>query len=312
MKYSVLILFSLTILSCSEKKDLPSVVKVSSGRVERIENFNSNYVSPRNVDIWLPEGYSNKKEYSVLYMHDGQMLFDSTSNWNKQEWSVDEVVGDLIKEGKIRETIVVGIWNTKQRHSEYFPQKPFEMLNKNYTDSLLNVAKQNPETALFAAPVQSDNYLKFLVTELKPYIDEHYPVNPAKTETFIAGSSMGGLISVYAICEYPEIFEGAICMSTHWIGTFSPERNPIPGTFVNYLKNNLPKPDDHKLYFDFGTETLDSFYEPFQEQVDSVLISKGFNENNWITKKFPGAAHSEKDWGKRLNVPLIFMLGKKK
>lgn len=311
MKNSILILFILTISGCSEKKDIPSVIKVSSGRIERIENFNSNYVSPRNVDIWLPEGYSNKKKYSVLYMHDGQMLFDSTSTWNKQEWSVDEVVGDLIKEGKIRETIVVGIWNTNQRHSEYFPQKPFEMLNKSYTDSLLNVVKRNSETALFAAPVQSDNYLRFLVTELKPYIDEHYPVNPAKTETFIAGSSMGGLISVYAICEYPEIFEGAICMSTHWIGTFSPERNPIPGTFVNYLKNNLPKPDDNKLYFDFGTETLDSFYEPFQEQVDSVLISKGFNKSNWITNKFSGAAHSEKDWGKRLNLPLVFMLGKK-
>ena len=82
-------------------------------------------------------------------------------------------MGALLEKGKIRETIVVGIWNTERRHSKYFPQKPFEMLDKAYRDSLLVQAKRNPETALFATGIQSDNYLKFLVEELKPFIDKN-------------------------------------------------------------------------------------------------------------------------------------------
>jgi hypothetical protein len=66
------------------------VPKVSSGKIVRIRTFSSKLIS-RNIDIWLPEGYSNQKKYAVLYMHDGQMLFDSTTTWNKQDWQADEV-----------------------------------------------------------------------------------------------------------------------------------------------------------------------------------------------------------------------------
>ena len=121
------------------------------------------------------------------------------------------------------------------------------------------------------------------------------------------GSSMGGLISMYAECEYPEVFGGAICMSTHWIGTFTD--NPfIPEVFHNYLKTNLPNPKNNKFYFDYGTETLDAFYEPHQQKTDTILKSKKFKRKNWETLKFPGADHSENSWSKRLDIPLTFML----
>jgi len=71
------------------------VPKVSSGKIVRIENFPSKLISARNIDIWLPEGYSNRKKYAVVYMHDGQMLFDSTTTWNKQDWQADEVATKL-------------------------------------------------------------------------------------------------------------------------------------------------------------------------------------------------------------------------
>ncbi|HJP64358.1 MAG TPA: hypothetical protein VJ844_13015, partial [Mucilaginibacter sp.] len=69
--------------------------KVACGTIKRLENFPSKFVDPRNVDIWLPEGYSTNKKYAVLYMHDGQALFDSTLMWNKQEWGVDETLCKL-------------------------------------------------------------------------------------------------------------------------------------------------------------------------------------------------------------------------
>ncbi|MEM9528608.1 MAG: alpha/beta hydrolase-fold protein, partial [Bacteroidota bacterium] len=200
------------VLSCSQQSDVPEILSLSSGEVERINDFESEYVVPRNVDVWLPNNYSADEAYAVLYMHDGQMLYDSTRSWNGQEWGVDETMGKLLKEGAIRNTIVVGIWNTEFRHSEYFPQKPFESLPKSFQDSLLNDVKRGQEHALFKTEVCSDNYLKFIVEELKPFIDKKYATLPDVQNTFIAGSSMGGLISMYALCEYPEVFFGAGCL----------------------------------------------------------------------------------------------------
>lgn len=286
----------------------PYYPKVSNGTLKHIENFPSKYVSPRNVDIWLPEGYDENEKYAVLYMQDGQMLFDSTITWDKQEWRVDETMSKLLKENKIRKTIVVGIWNTKDRQSEYFPQKPFDSLPSSFSDSLLNNVKVYGQIPLFPTPVQSDNYLKFLVKELKPFIDMNYSTYTDAENTFIAGSSMGGLISIYGICEYPDIFGGAACLSTHWTGIYTDQNNPIPGRIIEYLKENLPEPATHKIYFDYGTETLDTLYEKYQIQVDSVMISKGYTNKNWITLKFEGENHSERSWAKRLDIPLVFLL----
>lgn len=257
------IILSLIVLSCFSCKNDAAVNKVTTTKLVRIDNFKSSYVPDRNVDVWLPESYSVDKKYDVLYMHDGQMLFDSTSTWNKQEWGVDETMSQLISQDIIKEAIVIGIWNTEYRHSEFFPQKPFESLAKHYQDSLINSGERSNNTALFKRPVYSDNYLKFIVKELKPHIDSNYATLPGPKNTYIAGSSMGGLISIYALCEYPEVFSGAACLSTHWIGTFEAERNPIPAAFADYLANNLPSPSTHKIYFDYGTETLDALYEPF-------------------------------------------------
>lgn len=284
--------------------------KPASGSIKRIENFPSKFIEARNVDIWLPEGYNAKQKYAVLYMHDGQMLFDSTTTWNKQEWGVDETLGKLMSEKKIKNCIVVGVWNNGvTRHADYFPQKPFESLPQNFQDSLINQVKRDKKTALFYTKVQSDAYLKFLVTELKPFIDSAYSTNSNRKNTFIAGSSMGGLISMYAICEYPSVFGGAACLSTHWIGIFATENNPIPDAFFNYLTTHLPNPKQHKIYFDYGTKTLDAYYEPFQLKADAIMKAKGFTEKNWLTRKFEGDDHSEKSWRERLDVPILFLLG---
>jgi len=157
---------------------------------------------------------------------------------------------------------------------------------------------------------RSDNYLKFIVEELKPIIDKKYSVHKNRESTYIAGSSMGGLISLYAVCEYPKVFGGAACLSTHWIGTFSPEHNPVPDSFLKYLDKKLPDPQKHKIYFDCGDQTLDALYPQIQNRVDSLMHVKGYSVMNWITKYFPGEDHSEKSWNKRLNIPLEFLLKK--
>ena len=284
--------------------------QVNSGHIDRLENFKSNFVSSRNVDIWLPEDYSASTQYAVLYMHDGQMLFDPKQTWNKQAWNIDEVASELMKSMRLNNFIVVGIWNGGEtRHADYFPQKPFEGLTKIEKDSLLKQLKRAGKIEE-SFHVNSDRYLQFIVRELKPYIDKHYSVFKNKENTFIAGSSMGGLISLYAICEYPKIFGGAACLSNHWVGSYSQENNPFPMAMLNYLQSNLPDPKSHKIYFDCGNQTLDALYPSIQLQVDQVMKRKGFNEDSWMSKYFPGDDHSEKSWSKRLHVPLLFLLGK--
>lgn len=285
-------------------------VKVSSGKVQRIANFQSKLIDARNIDIWLPDGYSDKEKYAVLYMQDGQSLYDAESTWNKQAWEVDQVAGKLIAERKTQKFIVVGIWNNgSKRHPEYFPQKPYESLTQIQKDTITAQLQKAGRTSEIFKPY-SDLYLKFLVTELKPYIDKNFSTKPGQKNTFVAGSSMGGLISMYAICEYPKVFGGAACLSTHWPGTFSANNSPVPDAFVNYLKANLPNPKDHKIYFDYGDQTLDAMYKPLQEKVDVVMKAKGFTNKNWETKFFPGENHSEAAWAKRLDIPLLFLLKK--
>lgn len=284
---------------------------VVAGTINRYNSFSSKYVTPRHVDVWLPDGYNNQQKYNVLYMHDGQMLFDSTITWNKQSWEVDDVITNLLQQQKIKNVIVVAIWNGGiTRHADYFPQKPFEALSQAEKDTLYSAARSNSVSVFNNYKIQSDNYLKFIVKELKPFIDKKYSVYKDRSHTFIAGSSMGGLISMYAICEYPNVFGGAACLSTHWPGIFSMENNPVPNAFFDYLKKHLPNPKTHKIYFDYGDATLDALYPPLQQKADEIMKEKGFSPATWVTKYFPGEEHSEKAWHKRLTVPLTFLLGR--
>ena len=140
--------------------------------------------------------------------------------------------------------------------------------------------------------------------DLKPFIDTRFKTKKGRESTFIAGSSMGGLLSAYAICEYPEVFGGAACFSTHW--------PPLEGVFLEYLKSNLPDPATHKIYFDHGTEGLDGEYEAFQMIADSAMKARGYEHSeNWITMKFEGAGHIEKEWHSRFHIPMELLFSEK-
>jgi enterochelin esterase-like enzyme len=312
MKKLGVIFAFLCIYSCTQKKEPAVKISISkehgittaSGSIHRIDSFPSKHIVPRPVDIWMPDGYSPKKKYAVLYMHDGQMLFDSLITWNKQEWQVDEWASKLQNEEKTKDFIVVAPHNIAEiRHSDYFPKKPFELLSQKQQDSIFSEAKKHN---LSLTRLNSDDYLKFLVTELKPFIDSNYSVFTDTNNTFVAGSSMGGLISMYAVSEYPNVFGGAACLSTHWIGTFTNENNPIPEAFFTYMDANLPNASTHRIYFDYGTATLDAMYLKYQDKVSEVIGKKGHQ----INRKFEGADHSENSWNKRLDIPFVFLLGK--
>ena len=267
------------------------------GTLKRHANFTSQHVASRHVDVWLPPGYDEDvaTRFPVLYMHDGQNLFDPTMSFIGVDWGIHEAMGRLIAEGRVPGAIVVGIWNTPKRIEEYMPQRPFEGLK----------AKRARRQLECQGEIESDAYLKFITKELKPFVDGRYRTIPGQAKTFMAGSSMGGLISLYGVCEYPQVFGGAACLSTHW---------PIgKGVMTGYLEEALPEPGKHRIYFDLGTETLDAQYGAYQKEVDEVMKSAGYERGeNWVTMVFEGAEHSERAWRKRVGIPLEFLLGGRK
>lgn len=298
MKTILILLIPVSILLAACRTNQPKAVKVSgvTGTVYRYHDFPSKYVRTRMVDVWLPPDYeeqSNQK-YPVIYMNDGQNLFDPSLSYSKIDWGIDETMTNLIKTGKIHPAIVVGIWNTPKRMNEYMPQRPLEEHEDIYEQFRHD----------FDGPSLSDNYLLFIVNELRPFINNHYRVKADQENTFIMGSSMGGLISAYAVCEYPGLFKGAGCLSTHW---------PIADSVtVTYLRDHLPNPENHEFYFDHGTKTLDAEYEPFQKVVDNIMLEHNYQEGiNLMSKVFPGDDHSEKSWRSRVDIPLKFFLGVK-
>jgi predicted alpha/beta superfamily hydrolase len=279
---------------------LPAPVPVTgpgvTGTVLRYADMPSAYVAKRNVDVWLPPGYAkdSAQRYPVLYMHDGQNLFDPATSYGKVDWAVDEAMTRLIGQGEVREAIVVGVWNTPKRRDEYMPQRPVHGKIK------FNVPGAED---LDATDIISDRYLEFLVKELKPFIDATYRTLPGRADTLVMGSSMGGLISQYAMSQYPDVFGGAGCVSTHW-----PAGN---GIALDDFAAHLPDPATHKYWFDYGTATLDALYEPYQQRADEILRKAGYVAGqNWITRKFEGAEHSEKAWRLRVDQPLVFLLGR--
>ncbi len=280
---------------------------LSSGKLIRVDSFPTKYMKPRPVDVWLPENYSSKKKYAVLYMHDGQMLFDANTTWNKQEWMIDEASSKLMKEGVTKDFIVVAIHNIPEiRWLDLFPEKAMQ----NLTDAQIKEAQSIANTKVHLDDFKGDEYLQFIVQELKPYIDATYSVHSNKENTFVAGSSMGGLMSMYAIAEYPEVFQGAACISTHWVGAMPRENNPFPKAIFSYLEKNIPKAKNHKMYFDYGNKTLDEHYPQYAARVDTIFLNNGYTSQNFKNLFFEGTNHSENSWQKRIDIPLTFLLKK--
>lgn len=289
----------------------PDKPNVSVGKLDFYPEFESpsGLVSARNVYVWLPSDYSKAKKYSVVYMSDGQNLFDAEKMFNHQEWKVDETFGRLLEEKKIQNCIVVGVANSfRTRSQEYFPQDVFEL----YSPELKDYSRSK---RLGEQDLLGNNYLKFLVEELKPFIDENYSTRKDREHTFHMGSSMGGLISSYAVTKYPEVFGGAGCLSTHsvlYITDYNAEQDfidPANQCYVDYLKANL-KPNSCKLYMDRGDQTLDAQYPKYQDRIDKMLKDTGWDDDHFVSKVFPGLAHVEDSWASRLEVPVLYLLGK--
>lgn len=245
------------------------------GNVEYHYEFYSRYLkNERDIIVWLPPDYgASYKRYPVLYMHDGQNLFDPATSFIGYDWKVDETILRLTEENLMREIIVVGIYNTRDRLEEYnlFTEK----------------GKQ---------------YSSFIRNELKPFIDANYSTFSGKENTAVMGSSLGGLCSFQLIWEHSNIFGKAACLSnSFWV-----ENRAI----FKHVSSTVNMPKNIRLYLDCGDEEKELIKD--NQGMKKLLHELGYSKKDFMWQKIKGGKHTEYDWAERLHKPLLFLFGKDK
>lgn len=247
------------------------------GRLELHQDMTSQFIPrTRSVFVWLPPGYDEKPEqrYSVLYMHDGQNLFDPRVPSTQIDWGVDEVVTRLVEKKEIEPLIVVGLFNTSARRAEYNPLQ------------------------------EGPAYARFLIEELKPMVDAKYRTLPDREHTGVMGSSRGGMISLYIGLHHSDVFSRIGCLSTHYFDD---------GKYIEILRAEGPRPAPARFYFDYGTrEPAEPRYPENQARMTALLRDWKWQEGKDFTVfEDVGAEHNEAAWRARLDRPMKFLFGRK-
>ncbi len=230
----------------------------------------------RDVVVWLPPGYAadGKHRYPVLYMHDGQNVFDPKTSSFGKDWQVDETCDSMIRAGSMPAMIVVGVYNHgPDRRAEYSPG------------------------------VQGTAYMNFLIHQLKPLIDSTYRTRPDRKHTYVGGSSMGGLISFMLCWEHPEVFSKAICMS--------PAFQFLHFDYLPTVTNDHGKRRKVQWYIDNGGKGLELELQPGVDAMRKALEATHYRAGkSYFYMSDPEAEHFETAWARRMPRALELLLMK--
>lgn len=243
----------------------------------------------RDIIVYLPPGYDDaanaEQRYPVLYMHDGQNLMDSDTSFKGVEWQVDETAEKLIKDGKIKPVIIVGVYNSEQRAPEFTP------------------------TILASADgaASAEAYGKLVVEQIKPMIDNSYRTQPEGANTYLAGSSLGGVVTMAMLKQYPDKFAGAAILTPYMVLNDKPVGELWTGDLA-FLKGK-------KLWIDMSDQKADHYpgKDPMAEaKAFTAKLSTGglAADKDFVFKEFPGTGHDEPSWQKRVDQILLYLFGK--
>ncbi len=260
-------------------RDLGSLSTITGGKMEMHEFNMTQYEDSRvrKIRVWTPDGYDpadKTKRYPVMYMHDGQNVFDAYTSF-AGEWQVDEAIAQMITEG-YEGAIVVGVDNGPDRTNELCPPWP----RNDYGAGTI----PNPS---------GDKYAAFLVETVKPFVDSHYNTRPERESTGVGGSSMGGLISFYIAVEYPEVFSYALCFSPAF-QMFEDE------TLIQAAQRfNTETPDAlPKIYLYSGGKDFEAEFMPYVDFMYGALTEHGYPKEKLDTLVDPTQLHTESAWAK--------------
>ena len=291
----------------------PAVPEASAGEIVWWNDFApAAQVGVRDVWIWFPPGYAEQSDrrFPVIYMHDAENIFDRRlSNFDK-EWAVDEAIVRMSGRGDLREWIVVGLRSPVDRYQTLFPQKLFELLPQDQRAMVSGIALGGIEAG---KPLRGDAYAAMLAVDLKRRVDREFRTLSGPQDTAVMGSSMGGLMSLYLIAEYPQVFGQAAGLSTH-LPLSGPEAGDpeqraaeVAEAFRQYLTASEIDPARNRIYIDHGTATLDAFYPPYFKAFDVMMADLGWTSQAYESRAFFGMEHEENAWAQRLDIPLSFL-----
>lgn len=272
-KLYLLILVVISLDSCNSQ-DRPSLPSSVSENVSIIDHSFTIHGLDREREIWiyLPEDYDESSElYPVLYMHDGQNLFDDSTSY-AGEWEVDESLNQLAEESGFK-LIVVGINHGGEKRMN----------------------ELSPWMNLRHGKGEGKEYMEFIVQSVKPFIDSTYRTKSGKEYTGIMGSSMGGLISHYAIYKYPEVFSKA--------GIFSPSYWYNNDVYTFTEEHTLPS--DHRLFMLIGEKEGDMV--PMAENMYKTIIKDGHPKNTCKLIVDPDGEHGEAFWKKHFTESIRWL-----
>lgn len=246
-----------------------------TGNVKYHRQLQGEGVGDRDIIVWLPPDYDSDTSvrYPVLYMQDGQNVFDPATSSFGTDWQIDETSDSLINAGIINPLIVVGINNSKSRMSEYTPGSA------------------------------GNNYMKFVVNIVKPLIDKTYRTLSDRNNTWVAGSSAGATISFMLAWNYSDVFSKAFCLSP----AFKIQNIDL----VKEVKEYKGHKKKIVFYIDNGGKGLEERLQPGVDEMLNALKEKGFKENtHFFYVSAPDAEHNEAAWAKRMPEALKLLLTK--
>lgn len=246
-----------------------------TGKLEYHKQMGGEGLKERDVIVWLPPDYEKNsgKKYPVIYMQDGQNLFDPATSAFGADWQIDETCDSLIRNGVIGSVIVVGIYNTSDRMLEYTPG------------------------------TKGEAYMDFVINIVKPFIDNIYPTLPDRKNTYVGGSSAGATISFMLAWNHPEVFSAAFCLSP----AFKIQNIDL----VKDVSSYKGKKKKITLYIDNGGKGLDERLQPGVDEMLKALQEKGFRPGKdyyWLLA--PDAEHNESAWAKRIPEALKIILNR--
>lgn len=250
-----------------------------TGDIRTHDRFHSEHLEhDRDVVVYLPPGYDARqaRRYPVLYLHDGQNVFDEATSFG-DEWRVDETAQALIEAKKMEPAIVVGVYNTgEHRVDEYTPTARSDKGGGGHVDA----------------------YGKMLVEELKPFIDREYNTLPGAANTAMGGSSLGGLATMHLGLRYPSAFGklAVISPSVWW-----------DDRVILKEVEALPRKTTQRIWLDAGTAEGDEVIADARRLRDA-LVQKGWTIGQDLSyMEAAGGGHNEKSWGDRVGLVLQFL-----
>jgi predicted alpha/beta superfamily hydrolase len=271
MKQLIILLLFISILSCKNKqKNAETRLSTAQQNIQMLPPLLMKELDrERTLRVYLPPGYATSdNNYPVIYAHDGQNLFDDSTSY-VGEWGLDESLNQLASETGF-EAIVVGIDNGQAKR----------------------VNELSPWTNERFGAAEGEQYMNFIVDQVKPFIDSTYRTKPAREHTAIMGSSLGGLISHYAIYKYPDVFGKAIIFSpAYW---FADE-------LWSFTKD-IPLPKDARIWLEIGAGEGKAVDET--NKMYEVILETGHPQENIVKKVDPEGEHNEPSW-RRQFVPAV-------